>query len=460
MSDLPLGGNENDLVLEPGQDLVLRDTNGIERLRLDAATGTIRIRTGNGLTRVLVDPDAGNIFLGGSGQDGDLLLFPSDADSFETADSTIHVNAGGRSIGVGTPQLPGLVRIRGNAQQIDLVGERGDIIISGHLDLRTDEGELRCRLSHDGTLVAGGAGRAGMVNLRNDSGATIIRLDLGGSEARGRFGGNGSSGRIELVDGDDSATIVLNGTTGNVGLGNVGGGNAGALFVKDGNGNDAIVLNGDAGNVAIGSAAGRRPGAVFVKDALGEDTIVLNGAAGNAGLGRLGVPGNLFVKDGAGNNSIHLSGETGNINLTGDIRFSSNLSDCAEEFDLAEAADAEPGAVMVLDDEGLLRTSTIAYDTRAVGVVSGAGAFRPGIILGREEGKSRRVSVAMIGKVFCRVDASYGPIRVGDFLTTSPTPAHAMKVLDPDRAIGAIVGKALAACASGRRLVPMLVTLQ
>ena len=107
MNDLPIGGNENDLVLEPGQDLVLRDTNGFERLRLDAATGTIRIRNGNGLTRILVDPDGGNIFVGGSGQDGDLLPFPSSADSFETADSTIHVNADGRSIGVGTPQRPG-----------------------------------------------------------------------------------------------------------------------------------------------------------------------------------------------------------------------------------------------------------------------------------------------------------------------------------------------------------------
>jgi hypothetical protein len=268
------------------------------------------------------------------------------------------------------------------------------------------------------------------------------------------------SGRIELLDGGDAPTIVLNGATGTVGIGHVGGGNAGALFVKDENGDDAIVLNGGAGNVGVGSAAGGRSGAVFVKDANGDDTIVLNGAAGNVGLGRSGIPGNLFVKDGAGNNSIHLSGETGNINLVGDIRFSSNLADCAEEFDLAAAAECEPGAVMVLDEDGLLRPATVAYDTRAVGVVSGAGTYRPGIVLGADEGKSRRVPVAMIGKVFCKVDASYGAIRPGDFLTTSPTPAHAMKVLDPERAIGAIVGKALAACPSGRRLVPMLVTLQ
>ncbi len=305
----------------------------------------------------------------GSGQDGDLLLFPSSADSFETADSTIHLNADGRSIGVGTPPRPGLVRVRGNAQQIDLVGERGDIIISGHLDLRTDDGELRARLGHDGTLVAGGAGRAGMVNLRNDSGATVIRLDLSGSEARGRLGGNGVTGRIELLDGDDDSTIVLNGATGNVGIGNVGGGNGGALFVKDENGDDAIVLNGEVGNVAVGSAAGGRSGAVFVKDDSGEDSIVLNGETANValgrsgnggdlllkddsgqdtivirgttanlGLGRLGREGNVFVKNDEGENTIHLSGQTGDILL--------GNADCAEDFDVEDER-LEPGDVLV-----------------------------------------------------------------------------------------------------------------
>jgi hypothetical protein len=460
MNDFPIGVNENDLVLEPGQDLVLRDTNGNERLRLDAATGTIRIRNGSGQTRILVDPEAGNLLVGGSGQDGDLLLFPRSADSFETNQSTIHLNADGRSIGVGTTERPGLVRVRGSQQQIDLVGERGDIIISGGLELRTADGALRARLSDEGALIAGGSGQTGMVQIRSDAGETLIRLDVAGSDARGRWGGNGVNGRLELLDGDDNVTIVLNGATGNVGIGDVRGGNAGALFVKGAGGGDAIVLNGDSGSVGIGAPGGGTQGAVFVKNQSGDDTIVLNGASGNAALGRADTPGNLFVKDDVGNNSIHLSGATGNINLTGDIRFSSTVADCAEEFDLTDAEECEPGAVMVLDERGRLQRSTTAYDTRAVGVVSGAGAYRPGIILGRDEGNHRRVAVAVVGKVFCKVDASYAPIRVGDALTTSPTRAHAMKVVDPAKAVGAVVGKALAACDTGRHLVPMLVTLQ
>ena len=42
----------------------------------------------------------------------------------------------------------------------------------------------------------------------------------------------------------------------------------------------------------------------------------------------------------------------------------------------------------------------------------------------------------------CKVDADIAPIQVGDLLTTSPTKGHAQKVLDPQKAVGAIIGKA------------------
>jgi hypothetical protein len=49
---------------------------------------------------------------------------------------------------------------------------------------------------------------------------------------------------------------------------------------------------------------------------------------------------------------------------------------------------------------------------------------------------------------------------VGDLLTTSATPGHAMKVADPARALGTVLGKALGSLRQGRALVPILVTLQ
>lgn len=60
----------------------------------------------------------------------------------------------------------------------------------------------------------------------------------------------------------------------------------------------------------------------------------------------------------------------------------------------------------------------------------------------------------------CKVDADIAPITVGDLLTTSPTKGHAQKVLDPSKAVGAIVGKALGNLKKGKGKIPVLVTLQ
>ena len=61
---------------------------------------------------------------------------------------------------------------------------------------------------------------------------------------------------------------------------------------------------------------------------------------------------------------------------------------------------------------------------------------------------------------YCKVDADIAAISVGDLLTTSPTRGHAQKVLEPQQAIGAIVGKALAPLSSGKGKIPVLVMLQ
>jgi hypothetical protein len=135
-------------------------------------------------------------------------------------------------------------------------------------------------------------------------------------------------------------------------------------------------------------------------------------------------------------------------------------ADCAENFDIGEANDVEPGTVMVIGDEAFLKESDRAYDKRVAGVVSGAGTYRPGLVLGRQESEGRRVPLALVGKVYCKVDADCGTVEVGDLLTTSPTPGHAMKAADVGRAFGAVLGKALAPLRAGRGLVPILVTLQ
>jgi hypothetical protein len=79
--------------------------------------------------------------------------------------------------------------------------------------------------------------------------------------------------------------------------------------------------------------------------------------------------------------------------------------------------------------------------------------------LGKKQSQSNRWPLALTGKVFCKVDAQYSPIRVGDLLTTSPTQGHAMKAVEPLKAFGAVIGKALRPLPEGKGLIPILIAL-
>jgi len=56
-----------------------------------------------------------------------------------------------------------------------------------------------------------------------------------------------------------------------------------------------------------------------------------------------------------------------------------------------------------------------------------------GIVLGRQESDALRLPIALLGKVYCKVDAAHARVDVGDLLVSSPTPGHAMKGVDPAR---------------------------
>jgi hypothetical protein len=181
------------------------------------------------------------------------------------------------------------------------------------------------------------------------------------------------------------------------------------------------------------------------------------GLAGVAGYSLTGKGPGIF---GQGNPAGHFNGNvivTGTLDVGVDIRLVN--ADCAEEFDV-EFGPIEPGVVVVLSDGGRLLASSVAYDKRVAGVVSGAGGYRPGLTLDAQHATAERVPVALMGKVYCRVDAESAPIEIGDMLTTATTPGHAMKARDATRAFGAVIGKALGSLTTGRGLIPILVTLQ
>jgi hypothetical protein len=137
-------------------------------------------------------------------------------------------------------------------------------------------------------------------------------------------------------------------------------------------------------------------------------------------------------------------------------------ADCAEDFDIEGLENVEAGTVMVLTENGSLKSSYQEYDKKVAGIVSGASGYKPAIVLDRQDQKNKdnRLPIALIGKIYCKVDARHSSIEIGDLLTTSPTKGYAMKAEDPMKAFGAVIGKALGSIKEEIGMIPVLVALQ
>lgn len=124
---------------------------------------------------------------------------------------------------------------------------------------------------------------------------------------------------------------------------------------------------------------------------------------------------------------------------------------------------AEPGMLVSIDpdDPGKLVISDKAYDRSIAGIISGAKGIESGFIMSQKGSLADGdTPIAIAGRVYCLADASYGKIKPGDLLTSSPVAGHAMKVKNIKKAGGAIIGKAMTALDEGRGQVLVLVTLQ
>jgi hypothetical protein len=185
-----------------------------------------------------------------------------------------------------------------------------------------------------------------------------------------------------------------------------------------------------------------------------------NGVVGNSigtGAGVIGIS-----KAGIG---IHGKGGRlagffeGNVEVTGDIKLTGG-NDVAESFSVINTDLVAPGCVMIFGEDGSIEACHQSYDKKVAGVISGAGDYKPGLLLGKEETEADHMPIALVGKVFCWVDADFGPVEVGDLLTTSSTHGHAMKAQDPLKAFGSVIGKALMPLMEGKGLIPILVALQ
>jgi len=137
-------------------------------------------------------------------------------------------------------------------------------------------------------------------------------------------------------------------------------------------------------------------------------------------------------------------------------------SDLAEPFLVGDEVEAEPGTVMVIDEEhpGKLKISDNAYDRKVAGIVSGAGGMKPGLMIQQDGILAGKTHVALVGRVYCKAEAISSPIEPGDPLTTSDIPGHAVKAVDQQASHGAILGKAMSPLKEGKGLVLVLVNLQ
>jgi hypothetical protein len=204
----------------------------------------------------------------------------------------------------------------------------------------------------------------------------------------------------------------------------------------------------------------------------GQPGIVGTGVAGSSNangtgvsgtsVGGIGIHGSGALLAGKFDGNVQVNGNhivTGTVTVTEDIVLT-NAADCAEEFEVESPAGPEPGTVMVIGNDQALHPSSQPYDCRVAGVVSGGGEYKSALVLDRRPSSRSRTPVALVGKVYCKVDARDQPVKVGDLLTTSPTAGHAMAASDRQRAFGAVLGKALQPLPGGQGLIAILVALQ
>lgn len=184
--------------------------------------------------------------------------------------------------------------------------------------------------------------------------------------------------------------------------------------------------------------------------------------AGNGGGLVVSGGGRVNVMNIMGNSIIRLDPTLKTI--TTPILEITGGSDLSEQFDIYGGKEQiKPGFVVNIDSKrpGKLEVSTRAYDFTVAGVVSGAGGVNPGVYMGQRGSEADgKYPVALLGRVYCWCDASYGAIKPGDLITTSDTPGHAMKVTDRQKAPGAIIGKAMTSLDKSTGLVLILISLQ
>jgi hypothetical protein len=304
------------------------------------------------------------------------------------------------------------------------------------------------------TVHSGGGLEGVMIDGEHDGGGRISVSKHGSFPPSLDLFGKG------LFDGGEIRVLANKGVKGVEILGQ---GKAGGIDPKrtaDGNQDGAGRINlyqpGGLGAVLYGSAT-EGGGAISLRNKAGDSKFLLYGGPDAASMKMANAAGQVTVE-------IQASDADGNGLVRTQVLEITGGSDLSEKFNInSDGLAPEPGMLVSIDpaNPGELVLSTTPYDRTAAGVISGAGGVNPGMLMGQTGSIANGDHpVALTGRVYCHVDASFGAIEPGDLITTSATPGHGMKVGDHGQAQGAIVGKAMTGLKEGRGLVLVLVSLQ
>jgi hypothetical protein len=412
------------------QIYVESDANATLSVGYEGKAGELRATSGvQGWYSFVYDGDTAVLSLGDHqlGLPGKIVMGKAGTGSqsvlLDAATNTLAL--GGRNAGNGTLRL----KNRFGTDSVVMSGESATLTLGQQMTPNTND-------------MANGK----IVLNRTDGSQTVV---LDGAVGNLTLGGGTQDGDLTIKGANNITAISLAGSNAEITVG--GNGFNGDLRIKDSAGTETLYLDGANGNLTLGG--GTKDGDLTIQSSSGKPSIVLAGADGIVTVGGEGVNGDIVIKNSNDVETIKITG------ANGDIEFLN--ADVAEEFeiDVEHTGGAVPGTVMVLEDSGRLKLCSEAYDSRVVGIIAGAGQFRPGIVLDRNGGRNRR-AIALMGKTYCYVDAAADPIQVGDMLTTSPRAGHAMRASDRERAFGAVIGKALAPLSDGIGLIPVLVKPQ
>jgi len=346
------------------------------------------------------------------------------------------------------------------------------LVSGGYINLLTEGGGAGLMAEGDSE----GAGRLVLKNIdRND---TVI---LDGDEGDG--GGdisitNGANTTIELdgrrVDGGAAVLLRNNAATLTVSV-DADSGGAGHMDLRNVAGTQTVLMDGDHDSDG-GGRLRLRDGTMtrFELDADNAGGGAWMAMANSNGLNTVTITADyaydapqIMLRQASGVPGVILYGNyegSGSGRIVAGVMEITGGSDLAEHFDVSFAGGTiQAGMVVCIDSTkpGALAVSREAYDRKVAGIVSGAGGVETGMLMAQNGTLAGgEHPVALTGRVYCLADASEGPIKPGDLLTTSPVPGHAMKVRDYGRAQGAVIGKAMTPLETGQGLVLVLVNLQ